>query len=193
MSGGGGGGGGETSAEEKALYQAQADIAREQWDEYKTLGSPIQAQLASEAGRPISESEYATNIGRAGADVDQSYDQATTEFRSGLSRYGLNPGSGRFASGLRSLSLGRAASKAGAMTGARGDLQSRRDQLRFGALSSLQGQAAQAQQGLSSAASGFGGIAQRAQKAKSDRASGFGSLLGTGAMAAAMFFSAIPG
>ena len=140
MSGGGGGGGGETSAEEKALYQAQADIAREQWDEYKMLGSPIQAQVASEAGRPTSESEYATNIGRAGADVDQSFDQATTEFRSGLSRYGLNPGSGRFASGLRSLSLGRAASKAGAMTGARGDLQSRRDQLRFGALSGLQGQ-----------------------------------------------------
>ena len=94
MSGGGGGGGSPGSGpseEERALYQTQADISREQWDEYKTLGRPIQRQLASEALAPISESEYATNIGRAGADVDQAYDQAGTEFRSSLGRYGLNP------------------------------------------------------------------------------------------------------
>ena len=189
MSGGGGGGGGQASKEERALYGTQAEIAREQWDEYKRLGTPIQEDLASQASAPISESEYATNIGRAGADVDQSYDRATTEFRSNLGRYGLNPGSGRFASGLRSLSLGRAASKAGAQTGARTALQDRRDRLRFGALSGLQGHAGQAQQGLASAAAGFGGIAQRAQKARDDRQSGFGSLLGTGLTAAATFFS----
>ena len=166
MSGGGGGSGGDqgASAEERALYGTQADIAREQWDEYKRLGVPIQEGLAAEASAPISESEYATNIGRAGADVDQAYDQAGTQFRSSLGRYGLNPGSGRFASGLRSLSLGRAASKAGAMTGARGALQFRRDRLRHGVLAGLQGQAGQAQQGLASAAAGYGGIAQRAQR-----------------------------
>ena len=191
MSGGGGGSGGgaQASAEERALYGTQAEISREQWDEYTKLGRPIQEQLASEAGAPVSESEYATNIGRAGADVDQSYDRATTEFRSGLGRYGLNPGSGRFASGLRSLSLGRAASKAGAMTGARRALQSRRDQLRFGVLAGLQGQAGQAQQGLSSAAAGFGGIAQRAEDARGNRQSGFGQLLGTGLTAAAILGS----
>ena len=45
MSGGGGGSGGGgpvTSEEEKALYGIQAEIAREQWDEYKRLGLPIQ-------------------------------------------------------------------------------------------------------------------------------------------------------
>ena len=182
----------KASKEERALYQTQADIAREQWDQYQTLGRPIQEKIASQALAPISESEYATNIGRAGADVDQSYDQAGAEFRSGLGRYGLNPGSGRFASGLRSLSLGRAASKAGAMTGARGALQSRRDQLRFGVLAGLQGQAGQAQQGLSSAAGGFGGIAQRAQDARSQSQSGKGQLIGTAMTAAAMHFP-IPG
>ena len=66
MSGGGGGGGSKASKEERELYKAQADIARGQWDEYKKLGSPIQEQLATQAAAPISESEYATNIGRAG-------------------------------------------------------------------------------------------------------------------------------
>ena len=189
MSGGGGGGGGKASKEERELYKTQADIARGQWDEYKELGSPIQGQLAAQAAAPISESEYATNIGRAGADVDQSYDQATTEFRSNLGRYGLNPGSGRFASGLRSLSLGRAASKAGAQTGARMGLQDRRDRLRFGVLAGLQGQAGQAQQGLASAAGGYGRIAQRAQEARGGRQAAFGSLVGTGLTAAAIGFS----
>ena len=202
MSGGGGGSSPapaaapQASSEERALYSTQADIAREQWDEYKRLGVPIQESLAAEASAPISESEYATNIGRAGADVDQAYDQAGTEFRSSLGRYGLNPGSGRFASGLRSLALGRAADKSGAMTGARGALQNRRDRLRHGVLAGLQGQAGQAQQGLASAAGGYGGIVNRAQQAQAsaqqargNRSSGFGSLLGTGLMAAATFFS----
>ena len=200
MSGGGGGSPApaapEASKEERALYATQAEISREQWDEYKRLGLPIQEKLASKAGAPISESEYATNIGRAGADVDQAYDRATTDFRSNLGRYGLNPGSGRFASGLRSLSLGRAASKAGAQTGARTALQDRRDRLRFGVLAGLQGQAGQAQQGLASAAAGYGGIVNRAQQAqdraqqaRGNRQSGFGALLGTGLTAAATFFS----
>ena len=171
MSGGGGGSSPapaapQASSEERALYSSQAEIAREQWDEYKRLGVPIQESLAAEASAPISESEYATNIGRAGADVDQAYDKAGTEFRSSLGRYGLNPGSGRFASGLRSLALGRAADKSGAMTGARGALQHRRDRLRHGVLAGLQGQAGQAQQGLASAAGGYGGIVNRAQQAQ---------------------------
>ena len=44
------------------------------------------------------------------------------------------------------------------MTGARGALQSRRDQLRFGTLAGLQGQAGQAQQGLASAAGKASGL-----------------------------------
>ena len=203
MSGGGGGSSPapaapQASGEERALYSTQAEIAREQWDEYKRLGVPIQESLAAEASAPISESEYATNIGRAGADVDQAYDQAGTEFRSSLGRYGLNPGSGRFASGLRSLSLGRAASKAGAMTGARGALQSRRDRLRHGVLAGLQGQAGQAQAGPRVRGGRLRGhrqpCAASASPARSKReapstSSGFGSLLGTGLMAAATFFS----
>ena len=178
----------------------QGEIAREQWDEYKRLGVPIQESLAAEASAPISESEYATNIGRAGADVDQAYDQAGTEFRSSLGRYGLNPGSGRFASGLRSLALGRAADKSGAMTGARGALESRRDQLRHGVLAGLQGQAGQAQAGPRVR----GGrlrwyrqpcAAMRRNRAQQEREANRQvwvsvSWLGTGLMtAAAMFFS----
>ena len=49
MSGGGGGGGSPASGpseEERALYQTQADISREQWDQYQTLGRPIQERIA---------------------------------------------------------------------------------------------------------------------------------------------------
>ena len=201
MSGGGGGRApapapaGPSPAESR-LLGTQEEISRSLWEQYKQYGSPILSQLSGEATKPISEGAYAAETGRAGADVDQAYDRATTEFRGQLGRYGLNPGSGRFAGGLRSLALGRAADRAGAMSGARRNLRDRRRQLQFGTLSALSGQSGQALSGLSSAAGGYGAIANRdaraygaAQQRRGDRQSGLGALVGTGLTAAATFFS----
>ena len=74
------------------------------------------------------------------------------------------------------------------MTGARGALQSRRDRLRFGVLAGLQGQAGQAQQGLASAAGGFGSIV-RPCAARRRTVSRESALIGTDITAAAMMFS----
>ena len=74
------------------------------------------------------------------------------------------------------------------MTGARGALQSRRDQLRFGVLAGLQGNAGTGPAGpLVRGGQGFGGIAQRAQKRKDNRQAAIGQLVGTGVQAAMMF------
>ena len=118
MSGGGGSPKGPSS-EEKGLWKTQTDIGRGLWESYREHGEPILADLSAEARGPVSRELLASRASAAGADVDQSYDAAETEFRSELGRYGMNPASGRYAGGLRSLALGRAASKAGAMTGAR--------------------------------------------------------------------------
>ena len=183
-------------SQEEQLLQSQAEISRGLWDQYKQFGTPIISKLFDEATKPISDAAFAAESGRAGADVDQSYDRATTEFRGELGRYGLNPGSGRYASGLRSLSLGRAASRAGAMTGAQRHLRDRQTQLKFGTLSAVSGHPSTALYGLSSAAGGHGSIADRAERAqynrqqsKDNERSGFGQLLGTGLTAAATLFS----
>ena len=90
---------------------------------------PFVAPTAPDAPEAFTRGRYASEVGRAAADVDLAHDQAAREFRSGLSRYGLRPGSGRFAGGLRSLALARAGDKASGMAGARRYLQGREDML----------------------------------------------------------------
>ena len=189
MSGGGGGGGSEESQEAKELYRAQAEIARAQWAEYQQYGSPVLKGLSEEALTPLSEGEYARVASRAGADVDQSYDAAEGELRTELGRYGVNPSSGRYVGTLRNLNLGRAASKAGAMTLSQDRARDRKDRLRFGTLAAAQGQAGSATQGLASAAGGFSDLGREASRRKGEARSGFGQLLGTAATAAAIYFS----
>lgn len=189
MSGGGGGGGSKASREERELYATQAKIAREQWDAYSSTVLPAQKELIAEARRPISGSEYAAATSAAGADVDQSFDAATRRYRSEIGRYGGNPASGRYAGGMRQLALGRAASRAGAMTAARTGLRDRRDRLRYASVGLGAGLGTNAMRGLSDAASGYGSIANRAQQAKSSRNQAFGQLLGTAATAAAIAWS----
>lgn len=189
MSGGGGGGGSRASKEERELYATQAKIAREQWDAYSSTVLPAQKELITEAQAPITEGDYAAATTAAGADVDQSFDAATAQFRREVGRYGGNPASGRYAGGMRQLALGRAASRAGAMTAARTGLRDRRDRLRYASVGLGAGLGSNAMRGLSDAAAGYGSIAQRAQQAKSSRNQAFGQLLGTAATAAAIAWS----
>ena len=189
IGGGGGGGGSRASAEERALYAEQAKIAREQWDTYKSTVLPAQKALIEESQAPITEGQYAAAAGRASADVDASFDNVTRRYRNELSRYGVNPASGRYAGGLRQLALGRAASRAGAMTGSRRALTDRRDRLRYASVGLSSGLGSSAMRGLSDAASGYGSIANRAAQSRSSRNSTWGNLLGTAATAAAFAWS----
>ena len=188
MSGGGGSPKGP-SAEEKELWSTQSEIGRGLWESYRQHGEPILTDLAAEARGPVSRGVLASRASAAGADVDQSYDAAETEYRRELGRYGMNPASGRYAGGLRSLALGRAASKAGAMTTARRSAREDHDRKRFAVLAGAQGQSGQGVQALSNVSHSMGQSRANMNMARAQQAAGFGQLLGTGLTAAATFFS----
>ena len=187
MSGGGGGSGRRETDAARKIYDDQADISRFQWDEYKQTGSPILRQLGEEVSGPQNPAVANRAASRASGDVSQAYDKEEAQWRRTLGRYGQNPGSGRYAAGLRQTSLDRAASTAGAQTDARRNVKLDRDRLRFGVLAAAQGQAGSAVQGLSNAGRGYSGLAGQARRSQSSRDAGIGQLIGTGLTAAAIF------
>ena len=180
-------GGGADSDAARNLYNAQADISREQWDQYKQVGAPILGQLGEEVRGPQSKAISNQEVARAGADVGQSYDAEQARWRRSVGRYGLNPGSGRFAAGLRATSLSRAGDRAGAMTSARRNTRLDFDRKRFGVLAAAQGQAGQAQAGLASAGAGYGSLAAERNRRAAAEARGWGELAGTSLQAATVF------
>ena len=155
-------GGGSTkaakpSSEERENWKQQTDIARGLWDSYQSLGAPVLEQLSGEALEPLDKDYDALASSRAsaaGTDVEQAFGDSASRIKRQLERAGVRPDSGRFTATMRSLDLGRATSKAGAMTGARrsviGDKrmdEARHDAKRFGVLSAALGQPGQALSG----------------------------------------------
>ena len=194
MPGGGGGGKGKNSgqqesAEARELYRVQAALSREAWDQWKQIGLPQLRTLANEVDATNVKGEAAHEQGLAATDVAQSYDRSEEGLRSDLARYNVKPGSGRFMSGLRSLSLGRAADTAGAKSGARMGVLERMFNKRLGVLGAAQGQASTALGGLAGAARGLGGLAGQKMQASSQRESGMWSGIGALAGGALMAFS----
>ena len=188
MSSGGGGGGGQESAEARELYRTQGQIAREQWDEHKRLGSPVLADLAAEAQAGTSAARYKERIGAAGADVTHAFGREREMRRREMSRYGLNPASGRFVGTDRAMGIAEAGATAGAMTRARRGVDDEDYAKKINLVGITTRQGAQAQQGLSSAAGGLQGIANAKDQRRDNHQAGMGQLLGTGITAGAVVF-----
>ena len=163
------GGGGSTTVQESPetrsaarastdLYKQLGNISREQWDAFKGTTLPLINQVTSEAERAGTPGAIAERVSGAGTDVDQAYDQAGGSLRRSLGRYGLTPGSGRFAAASGTLARGRAADKAGAMTLAGRGAREDATRLRMAAAGMGGGLASSASSGLSAAGGGLSGI-----------------------------------
>lgn len=184
---GGGGGSARASPEERRLLETQENIARSLFDQYEEVGSPILRSLGAEAQRADSPAELAAAAGRAGADVDVSFDQEQQRLTRSLGRHGLSPASGRYAGARRELALGRAASKAGAMTAGRRGARETAYRRRYNVLAAAQGNVGAAQHGLSSASVGYGNIANRRAQARAAEQGAWGSAVGGAVGLAAAF------
>jgi len=187
MSVGGGSGGKQESAEARELYRIQGQIAREQWDEHKRLGSPVLENLAADAQAGPSAARYKERIGAAGADVSHAFGREREMQRREMGRYGLNPSSGRFVGTDRAMGISEAGATAGAMTRARRGVDDEDYARKINLVGITTGQGAQAQQGLSSAAGGLSGIANQKANAKANQQAGIGQLVGTGITAGVLF------
>ena len=179
MSGGGGGKSPkarEPSAEEKALWTEQTNLAkqvgeigREQWNTWKEHGLPNLLELKQKVKDFASPGRIKQEEGLASADVKQAYGKARQGFMQNLSRFGLNPKSGKFAGSLRSLALGEASSSAGAKTGARTGILDRDMSNRMNLANVFQGQQ---QAGPSNISRGGSGLANVSGQMTQDRQSG---------------------
>ena len=149
------------------LFTEAAGYSRKAWDTFTTFGKPALEGMARDYNPDNAAAQIAQEGGMAAADVSQSYATAEADMRRTLGRYGLQPGSGKFASALSSLARGRAADTAGARTKSRVGVIDRmragRDRLAQMAtgvgMAGLQGLAT-AGQGMTAAAGGLAGVGQ---------------------------------
>lgn len=215
MGGGSGGGGGGGSArpatsEERELWKEQAGLAREtakiaraKWDEWRSYGLPALKDLHQRVDKWASPSRIQHLQGAATSDISASYDRERSSLRNQLGRYGMTPGSGKFAAGLRTLALGRAADTAGAKTKVRTGILDRDLANRMGLVSMWRGHSGgQAMQGLTSASQSLGTVSGQMGRSRmfqnqldhqSDMAAGagLGQLAGNLGSAAIMAWSDI--
>lgn len=103
----------------KASAESQrqlAQIAKEQWEFYKTNYQPLEKNLIKQAMEAGSPEEFARARGAANADVTGAYDAAKKNTERRMQSYGLNPAAPAYQSGMASADLAQGASTAGALT-----------------------------------------------------------------------------
>jgi hypothetical protein len=95
------------------------EITQQARDDYNTTYRPIEQRVAADAAKAGSLGEQEQAAGRAGIDVQRQMDMQRDISDRSLMSTGVNPNSGKFASGNRSAMILGAAARAGAETGAR--------------------------------------------------------------------------
>lgn len=101
-----------------ALQREQLQFAKQRYEENQTLYGGLKRQLVDDATAGV-QADLQGVTDRASADVAQAFDKAQGEAARGLSRYGINPNSGRAIALQSGLTLGKAATEANAINKAR--------------------------------------------------------------------------
>lgn len=98
----------------KALSDYQLDSMRRNDDRYWSVAVPFENRLLSDVNRFDSEAYKEQQVGRALADVTQSFNNAGAQAARGLTRMGVNPNSGAFAAMKNQTAIAQAAAMANA-------------------------------------------------------------------------------
>jgi hypothetical protein len=91
----------EASTAQLGMMRKADARSDQQWDQYTNTFVPIEQQMAKEAMDYGSEADQETQAGRAVADVRTQGGIARENTARSLAAMGVNPNSGRFASGMR--------------------------------------------------------------------------------------------
>jgi len=156
------------SAEEKALWRAQTNLAneqakigRDQWNMWKEHGWPLMLDVKEKVRNWASPGRIAQQEGLAAADVKQAFGAARKNLLDSVSRFGISPKSGRFTAALRSLALGEGSAAAGAKTNVRMGILDRDLQNHMNLAGIMQGNASAALPGLASATQGLASVSSQ--------------------------------
>lgn len=151
----------------------QAQIAREQWDRYKTIYAPIEESYVKDAQNYDSPENYAKAAGDASATVSSQFSKA----RDRMSRTpGLDPSTPGAQANLAGLDLAQAATDATQQNAARQKVKDTAYARKTDALSLGKGLPAQATSALSNAASNSLAQAQFGQTQANNQAAAFGNV-----------------
>lgn len=141
------------------IARQQLEMAREQWDYYKTNYQPIEQDVIADARASGTPERQEAAAGRAVADVRQQYGISRGTAKRGLERYGLNPSDPTYQSMLLDSNLGEAATSAGSANLARENERNLGYTKMIQALSLGKGLPTDASANLSRASAGYGNVA----------------------------------
>lgn len=154
------------------LATIQGDIAKEQWDKYKSLYQPLEEQYVSDAQNYSSPEQFARSAGEASATVSSQFAKA----RDRLNRTpGLDTSNPAYTQGLFGLTLGQAATDATQQNAARQSVRDTAYARQTNALNLGKGLPGTAMNGLSSAATQLGNVANSQQTLANNQAANAGT------------------
>ncbi|MDW0357726.1 hypothetical protein Q8G38_00180 [Halomonas venusta] len=148
-----GGGGGDTTVKDTPEQRQLAQVAAEKWNFAQEKLAPLENAYMETVGDMTSDANMSYIAGRTLQSQQQAVSEASDQAGLQLSQAGIDPSSGRAQSAMSGIALGGAS--AGGETLGRAQFEQENQQVR--GLQNIvaigQGQAGQAQQGLSSIAS----------------------------------------
>lgn len=151
----------------------QAQIARDQWERYKTIYAPLEEGMVKDAQNYDSAENYAKAAGDASATVSSQFGKAKDR----LTRTpGLDPSSGAYQAGVVGLDLAQAATDATQQNAARQKVKDIAYARKTDALSLGKGLPASASSMLSTSASNNLSMANASQAQANAQAGAFGRL-----------------
>ena len=163
----------EANAAAADANRTQAQIANDQWQNYKKNYQPLENALVAEAVNYDSPENFAKAAGEASATNASEFGKV----KEALARTpGLDPSSPAFQAGMTQLGLQQAASSAVTQNAARQGVADTAYARKLNAVSLGKGLPAQASAGLSSVASFNANMAANAQAQANQNAAGWGSL-----------------
>ncbi len=173
-----GGGGGDTTVKDTPEQRQLAQVAAEKWNFAQEKLAPLENAYMESVGDMTSDANMSYIAGRTLQSQQQAVSEASDQAGLQLSQAGIDPSSGRAQSAMSGIALGGAS--AGGETLGRAQFEQENQQVR--GLQNIvaigQGQAGQAQQGLSSIASQSAADAQQAAANRFNRRSANLQLLG---------------
>lgn len=98
-------------------------ISNDYWNYQKNTFRPLEAKIVSDAENFNSEARQSEAASKAIADVEQQFGNEAAQQQRAMTRMGVNPNSGRFASMSTQMGMAEAAAKAGAANKARDNIE----------------------------------------------------------------------
>lgn len=141
------------------IAMQQLEMAREQWDYYKTNYQPLEQDIIADARKSGTPEAQEAAAGRAVAGVRQQFGISRDTAQRGLERYGLNPSDPTYQSMLLDSNLSEAATSAGSANAAREGERNLGYTKMIQALSLGKGLPTEASANMARASAGYGNVA----------------------------------